>query len=64
MPGIKKSEAEMPKGNFSYNLKIALENCACLGRQALIPGPNEMTSTYVERMHTMLMNMLKEETKS
>lgn len=63
MPGIKKQE-EKPIGNFSYNLKIALENCACLGRDALIPGPNDMTSTYVERMHTMLMNLLKEETKS
>ena len=63
MPGIKKQE-EKPTGNFSYNLKIALENCACLGRTALQPGPLEMTTTYVERMHTMLMNMLKEETKS
>jgi hypothetical protein len=45
---------------ISANLKAAFENCACLGRDALIPGPCNMTTTYVERMHEMIIgNIIK-----
>jgi hypothetical protein len=39
--------------------KYALENCACLGRNALQVGPGEMTTTYVERMTNMILNQIK-----
>lgn len=39
---------------INANMLAALENCACLGREALQVGPNKMTTTYVERMHSML----------
>ena len=43
----------------SANLKAALENCACLHRDALNPGPGDMKTTYVERMQTMILNQIK-----
>ena len=38
---------------IEHNLKAAFENCACLGRTALNPGPLD-ESTYVERMTSMI----------
>ena len=38
----------------SANVKAALENCSCIGTVGLNPGPNGMKSTYVERLHEMI----------
>ena len=40
-------------------ITIALENCACLGRDALNVGPGTMTTTYIERMTNMITNKIK-----
>jgi len=60
---LKKLEANCRKEiaeEVSLNVKMALENCACLDAQtALNPGPGEMKTTYVERMHTMIINGIK-----
>jgi hypothetical protein len=43
---------------ISANLLAVLENCACLGSDALNPGPTPITSTYVKRMqHVILKNI-------
>ncbi len=44
----------------SANVKAALENCACIGTVGLNPGPNGMTSTYVERLHSMIIRNITE----
>ena len=47
---------------ISYNLTVALENCTCMDAQsALNPGPLGMKTTYVERMHEMIISNIKGE---
>lgn len=41
---------------ISHELKLMLENVACLGSQANRPGPG--TSTYVERTHARIINII------
>ena len=41
---------------ISTELIAALENCACMGSQANRPGPG--VTTYVQRMHAMIISMI------
>lgn len=56
---LEKELREKIINEISYTLQCALENCASLGNTALRPGPGEMTTTYVERMKTMVLNQIQ-----
>ena len=49
------------KTNIESEMKAGLENTAALGATALRPGPTNMTSTYVERMHAYYMALVEKE---
>ena len=46
------------KTNIKTEMKAGLENCAALGRDALVQGKE---NSYVERMHNYFMLMVEKE---